>query len=78
MKRNGIECEFKHGYAGTIRVLECYFYYRYGPQRQFSFFMGAIRIPILSRVKMEKFMNDVTRAIAVIWGVIPPRQGRNK
>lgn len=76
MKRNGIECEFKHGYAGTIRVLECYFYCRYGPQRQFSFFMGAIRVPISSREKMEKFMNDITKPMAVIWKIIQSRQGR--
>ena len=76
MTRNEIECAFRQGYVGAIRVLECHFQYRYGPQRQFSFYMGAIRIPITSKEKVEKFINVVTKAIAIIWRIIQPKQSR--
>lgn len=74
MRRNNIDFAVKDSYAGASRVKECHFGHRYGPYQEFTAYMGGLRIPITNRKEEEEFINEVTRALAKIWRLNPPKK----
>ena len=74
MTKNKIEYGIREKYVGVGRLKECHFQYRYGTDKQFTAYLGGLRIPISSRKQEEQFINAVTKALADIWGLNPPKK----
>lgn len=67
--KNGVDYAIREGYVGGARVKELHFQRRYGTQKQFAVYLGAVRFPYFSRKKEEKLVNDMTKILKEIWGL---------
>lgn len=70
MKRNNIEFATRE----KNRLRECHFGHRYGVYGEHLSYFGGLRIPICSRQKEEQFINTITKALANVYGLNPPKQ----
>ena len=72
MNKNNIE------FATRVRngFKEIHFGQRYGVYGEHLTYFGGLRIPISSREREEKFINEITRNLAQIYHLPLPRQKR--
>ncbi len=75
MTKNRIDIVQKRRFnsMGQLRN-EYHFFYRYGPNKELGVYLGAVLFP--NNVPTEKKLNEITRSLAEVWGLIPPKQNR--
>lgn len=70
MKKNNID----YATRDRNRLREFHFGHRYGVYSEHFTYFGGLKIPMSSRQREEQFLNIITKALADVYGLNPPRQ----